>query len=249
MQTETPTYDANKKARIAASEVSTKTRTNTKVTQYFYRPDLMRKTRQRVDPCLRAVCESRDSVHSDAGIHCIVPTLHDWEIHIWFTVTMHITLLARRNKMRVCVTKLFSCSAPHSHPHVHTQGKHASFSRNAKDTLLSWPTNCAIILNHVNTPHYHTFLSFFTHSDLFLSLGPIQEGVWEEKSTVWLQHAPRHRESSIEAAQICWHYPQWCRCLKSPVQKVYFSSVTKDRPFAFSGKLNYKILGGCLIIA
>lgn len=164
MQTETPTYDANKKARIAASEVSAKTSTNTKVTQYFYRPDLMRKTRQRVDPCLRAVCESRDSVQSDAGIHCIVPTLHDWEIHIWFTVTTHIrsvALLARRNKMRVCVTKLFSCSAPHSHPHVHTQGKHASFSRNAKDTLLSRPTNCAIILNHVNTPHYHTFLSFF----------------------------------------------------------------------------------------
>lgn len=161
MQTETPTYDANKKARIAASEVSAKTRTNTKVTQYFYRPYLMWKTRQRVDPCLRAVCESTDSVHSDAGIHCIVPTLHDWEIHIWFTVTTHIrsvALLARRNKMQVCVTKLFSCSAPHSHPHILThRGNMHRFQEMRKTHFLA------------GEPTVPSFWTMWTHLIITLS--------------------------------------------------------------------------------
>lgn len=47
MQTDTPVYDTNKKARIAASEVSTRsTRARTKVSGYFYKSYLMWKTRQ-----------------------------------------------------------------------------------------------------------------------------------------------------------------------------------------------------------
>lgn len=100
MQTETPVYDTNKKARIAASEVSRHKHTHKGIIflfivfwkEYFYRYCLMWKTRQRVDPCLRAECESTHWVHYDAGTHHIVPThaLRDWEIYICFTVTAQI---------------------------------------------------------------------------------------------------------------------------------------------------------------
>lgn len=47
MQTDTPVYDTNKKARIAASEVSTQsTHARTEVSGYFYKSCLMWKTRQ-----------------------------------------------------------------------------------------------------------------------------------------------------------------------------------------------------------
>lgn len=58
MQTDTPVYDTNKKAGTAVSEVSTQKHTHTKASEYFYRSYLMWKTRQRVDPGLRAECES-----------------------------------------------------------------------------------------------------------------------------------------------------------------------------------------------
>ena len=60
MQTDTPVYDTNKKARIAASEVSVHKHTETKVWEYFYRAYLMWKTRQSADLCLRA---ERESTH------------------------------------------------------------------------------------------------------------------------------------------------------------------------------------------
>lgn len=58
MQTDTPVYGTNKKARIAASEVSMHARTHKQTSGYFYKSCLMGKTRQRGDLGLSVERES-----------------------------------------------------------------------------------------------------------------------------------------------------------------------------------------------
>ena len=142
MQTDTPVYDTNKKARIAASEVSPHKHTHTKVWEYFYRSYLMWKTWQRVDPCLRAECESTHWVHSDTGITMFCAhTSNAWPRDLlgWFNPLHKLSVFFHDPLVKIYKTCndvkiLLSYCIPHSHLGIHTHANMCHF--NNKDTIF-----------------------------------------------------------------------------------------------------------------
>lgn len=162
---------------------------------YFYRTYLMWKTRQRVDPCLRAECESTRQGRSDAGPECIVPTHKHCvterptfgSFSLWkYVVSPEPTLEE--------ASPLLSTSKPPTRSHI-------------IQTRVSWKNERDIF----SPLMYDECLALYDFMNALPSVfplsGPLQEGIREGKSSKWLQHAPRHRESSPQTTQIRRHYP------------------------------------------
>lgn len=213
MQTDTPVYDTNKKARIAVSEVSPHTHTHThKGIKSIFMCTI---SCGRHDRELTRVSEWSVSQRSESTLTrlCCAHTCTAWLrglrlLHSHCTNSVRRFTCFQSQHIKLCKEAVH----PHLHTHTHTM-QTCVILRNVPPTLS------------VNHPCRYTVLSLLTHTSLvmFLSSGPIQEGIWEGKGAVWLQHAPRHWESSPQATPIRRHHPQWCRCLEKGVMICFWS--------------------------